>query len=174
MTVRLTGSTLRLDDVVRVARGGEDVDVAPEAVERMLERRAIVEQASSEGTPAYGVTTGVGMRRDASVDAGEASAFNRSAILGHLVGLGPNASEEVVRAALVCHANGLVAGHQGVRPAVAERYTAALNESATPGVRALGTVGQADLALNADLAYGVLGDLELEAGEALALLNANA
>ena len=114
------------------------------------------------------------MRRDASVDAGEASAFNRSAILGHLVGLGPNASEEIVRAALVCHANGLVAGHQGVRPAVAERYTAALNESAAPGVRALGTVGQADLALNADLAYGVLGDLELEAGEALALLNANA
>ena len=174
MTVLLTGSTLSLDDVVRVARDGEDVEVAPEAVERMLERRAIVERASSEGTPAYGVTTGVGMRRDASVDAGEASAFNRSAILGHLVGLGPNASEEVVRAALVCHANGLVAGHQGVRPAVAERYTAALNESATPGVRALGTVGQADLALNADLAYGVLGDLELEAGEALALLNANA
>ena len=61
MTVLLTGSTLRLDDVVRVARDGEDVEVAPEAVERMLERRAIVERASSEGTPAYGVTTGVGM-----------------------------------------------------------------------------------------------------------------
>jgi histidine ammonia-lyase len=174
MTVLLTGSTLRLDDVVRVARDGEDVELAPEGVERMLERRAIVERASSEGTPAYGVTTGVGMRRDANVDAGDAAAFNRSAILGHLVGLGPSASEEVVRAALVCHTNGLVAGYQGVRPAVAERYAAALNQRTRPGVHALGTVGQADLALNADLASGVLGDLELEAGEALALLNTNA
>ncbi|HEX5027474.1 MAG TPA: aromatic amino acid ammonia-lyase [Gaiellaceae bacterium] len=174
MTVLLTGSTLTLDDVGRVARDAERVELAPEAVERMLARRAIVERVSSEGTPAYGVTTGVGMRRDASVDAREAAAFNRSAILGHLVGLGPSTSEEVVRAALVCHANGLVAGYQGVRPAVVERYTAALNGSATASVHALGTVGQADLALNADLAYGVLGDLELEAGEALALLNTNA
>ena len=110
MTVLLTGSTLTLDDVARVARDAERVELAPEAVERMLARRAIVERVSSEGTPAYGVTTGVGMRRDASVDAREAAAFNRSAILGHLVGLGPSTSEEVVRAALVCHANGLVAG----------------------------------------------------------------
>ena len=172
MTVRLTGSTLTLDDVLRVARDGEGVELAADATERMLERRAIVERASREGTPTYGVTTGVGMRRGASVDAGEAAAFNRSAILGHLVGLGPAVSEEVVRAALLCHANGLVAGYQGVRPALAERYVAALNESATPHVHALGTVGQADLALNADLAYCVLGDFELQAGEALALLNA--
>ena len=43
-----------------------------------------------------------------------------------------------------------------------------------PRVSSLGTVGQADLAQNADLAHGALGDLELEAGEALALLNGNA
>ena len=174
MTVELTGSTLTLDEVVRVARDGEHVALAPASAERMRERRAVVERASLDGLPAYGVTTGVGMRRGASVDPSEARAFNRSAILGHLVGLGPPASSEVARAALLCHANGLAAGYQGVRPEVAERYLEALNTSAAVHVSSLGTVGQADLAQNADLANGVLGDLELEAGEALALLNGNA
>ena len=174
MTVELTGSTLTLDEVVRVARGRESVALSTGVVERMRERRTVVERASQKGTPAYGVTTGVGMRRGASVDADEARAFNRSAILGHLVGLGPPTSDEDVRAALLCHANALAAGHQGVRPEVAEKYVTALNGSQTPTVSSLGTVGQSDLAQNADLAHGVLGDLELEAGEALALLNGNA
>ena len=174
MTVELTGSTLTLDEVVRVARGRESVALSTGVVERMRERRTVVERASQEGTPAYGVTTGVGMRRGASVEADEARAFNRSAILGHLVGLGPPTSDEDVRAALLCHANALAAGHQGVRPEVADKYVTALNGSQTPTVSSLGTVGQSDLAQNADLAHGVLGDLELEAGEALALLNGNA
>jgi histidine ammonia-lyase len=174
VTVELTGSTLTLEEVVRIARGGEKVEIAPSAEARMREHRAVVEGASAEGTPTYGVTTGVGMRRGASVDSADARAFNRSAILGHLVGLGPAATDEVVRAALLCHANSLAAGYQGVRPEVAARYVHALNTTATPRVSSLGTVGQSDLALNADLAHGVLGDLELGAGEALALLNGNA
>jgi histidine ammonia-lyase len=114
------------------------------------------------------------MRRDADVSASDAAAFNRSAISGHLVGLGPPAADDIVRAALLCHANALAAGYQGVRPEVAGRYVRALNDGDLPRVSSLGTVGQSDLALNADLAHGVLGDLALETGEALGLLNGNA
>jgi histidine ammonia-lyase len=174
VAVELTGGTLTLDEVVRVARAGERVTLAADAESRMRERRSVVERTLSEGTRAYGVTTGVGMRRDAGVGAEDVRAFNRSAILGHLVGLGPPAPEDVVRAALLCHANALAAGHQGARPEVAAAYVGALNDGPTPRVSSLGTVGQSDLAQNADLAHGVLGDLELGAGEALALLNGNA
>ncbi len=174
MTVELTGASLTLDEVVRVARGAERVEIAEEAVERMRETRAIVERTAAAGTPAYGVTTGVGMRRDAAVEAAEARAFNRSAIAGHLVGLGPPASDEVVRASLLRLVNGLTAGHHGVRPEVAAALVAGLNGGDTPVVRSLGTVGQADLAQNADLAHGALRTLELEAGEAVALLVGNA
>jgi histidine ammonia-lyase len=173
VTVELSGAGLTLDEVRRVARGGERVALAASAVERMRERRAVVERAVSEGTPAYGVTTGVGMRRDAAVDTDEVRAFNRSAILGHLVGLGPPAPADTVRAGLVCMANALAAGHQGTRPEVAEALVTTLNAGDAPTVRSLGTVGEADLAQNADLAYGALGELELEAGEALALLAGN-
>jgi histidine ammonia-lyase len=174
MTVELTGHGLTLDAVVRVARASERVELSNDAVARMRERRVVVERASREGTPTYGVTTGVGMRRDADVSARDATAFNRSAISGHLVGLGPPAADEIVRAALLCHANALAAGYQGARPEIALAYVDALNDSNVPRVSSLGTVGQSDLALNADLAHGVLGELDLEAGEALALLNGNA
>ena len=173
MTVELTGATLSLDDVVRVARRAEAVALSATAETRMRAHRRIVELALDSGTRTYGLTTGVGMRRDADVGANDARAFNRSAILGHLVGLGPPAREEVVRAALLCHANALAAGHQGARPEVAAAYVRALNDGDAPRVSSLGTVGQSDLAQNADLAHGALGDLELEAGEALALLNGN-
>ena len=174
MTVELTGRTLTLDDVVRVARNGEPVALSSDAEARMHEHRRIVERTLSEGTPTYGVTTGVGMRRDANVGEDDARAFNSSAILGHLVGLGPSARDEVVRAALLCHANALAAGYQGARPEVAGAYVGALNDGDLPRVSSLGTVGQSDLAQNADLARGALGALELQAGEALALLNGNA
>jgi histidine ammonia-lyase len=174
MTVELTGASLTLDEVVRVARDGERVTIGHEATERMRENRAVVERVAAEGTRAYGVTTGVGMRRDATVEEADARAFNRSAIYGHLVGLGRPAPDDAVRASLLHLANGLAAGHQGVRPEVAEAVAAALNAGETPLVRSLGTVGQADLAQNADLAHGALRELELEAGEAVALLVSNA
>jgi histidine ammonia-lyase len=174
MTVELTGHGLTLDQVVQVARTSERVVLSADASALMRDRRAVVERASREGIPTYGVTTGVGMRREADVRASDAAAFNRSAISGHLVGLGPPAVDEIVRAALLCHANALAAGYQGARPEVAERYVQALNENDLPRVSSLGTVGQADLAQNADLAHGALGDLALEAGEAIALLVSNA
>lgn len=174
MPVELTGASLTLDQVVGVARNGELVEIADAALQEMRARRAIVERASAEGAAVYGVTTGVGMRRDAPVEADSARAFNRSAISGHLVGLGPAASEDVVRASLVRLANGIVAGYQGARPEVAQALVNALNTGALPRVSSLGTVGQADLAQHADIAHGAARDVELEAGEALALLAGNA
>ena len=68
----------------------------------------------------------------------------------------------------------LARGASGTRPEIAERLVDALNEGATPRVRTLGSVGQADLGPNADLAYGLLGGFELSAGEALVLVDNNA
>jgi len=174
MTVVLTGSDLMLGELARVARDGEPVEIAASAFEHMRAAREIVEQAVAADAPVYGVTTGVGMRRDARVESEEIAAFNRAAISGHRVGLGAPTADDVVRAALVRLANGLVAGFQGVRPELAQAVVDALNSGAVPSVPSLGTLGQADLAQNADLAFGALGDFELAAGEAGALLVTNA
>jgi histidine ammonia-lyase len=173
LTVVLTGRDLTLDEVVGVARAGEDVTLAPEAVERMSEARAVVDQAVEQGEPVYGVTTGVASRKRVSVSAAEVADFNRRLLRSHLVGQGPAAPREAVRAALVRLANLFASGTTGVRPEIAGRLVTALNEGETPRVRLLGSVGQSDLAPNADLAYGLFSEVELAAGEALWLVNNN-
>jgi len=174
VTVVLTGRDLTIDELLRVARRGEEVEIAADALERMRAARAVVEAAVASGASVYGVTTGVGMRRDARVEHSEIAEFNRTTISGHRVGLGEPASVEIVRAALTRLANGLVAGFQGARPELARLVVDALSGREEPTVPSLGTLGQADLAQNADLAFGVLGDFELAAGEAGALLVTNA
>ena len=173
MTIVLTGSDLTLQEVVRVARGGEQVELAGPALEKMRASRAVVEEALQGGQEVYGFTTGVGMRKLFAIEE-EQGRFNRQLIRGHLVAQGPTAPVEVARATMVKLANMLAQGYSGVRPELAKLLVERLNQGASPRVRMLGSVGQADLGPNADLVEGILGDFELAAGEALVLVDNNA
>ena len=82
------------------------------------------------------------------------------------------APADVVRATLVLHLNAFASGLPGVRPILAERLLEVLALPEPPPVRVLGSVGQADLAPLADLS-AVFADVELEAGEGLALITGN-
>jgi histidine ammonia-lyase len=174
VTVVLTGNDLRLDDVVAVARTGERVELSPDAIERMRETRAVVERVLERGDVVYGFTTGVASRKRVRVEPGRVAEFNRLLLRSHRVGQGPDAPADVVRAAMLRLANGFAAGTVGVRPELAERVVAALNSGEAPRVRLLGSVGQSDLAPNADLAHHLFAEIPLAAGEALALVNNNA
>jgi histidine ammonia-lyase len=174
MTVVLTGSGLTLEEVVRVARGAEKVELAEEAVSRMIATRELVEQVVERGDEVYGVTTGVGARKKVRVLPAEIPEFNRRLILNHRTAQGPDAPEDAVRATTLRIANALANGTAGVRPKIAERLVTALNDGERPRVRLLGSVGQADLPPLADLAHELFADVELGAKEGLALLNSNA
>ena len=169
--VTLTGRDLTLAEVMAVARAGAPVRVDPVALERMAAARAVVDRVIAAGAPAYGVTTGVGIRKAFAVDRPE---HDRLLVRQHLVGQGPLAAHEVVRATVLRLANALASGTTPARPALVEHVVAALNADELPTVRTLGSVGQADLAAMADIADGLLGDFSLEQGEAIALLNQNA
>ncbi len=173
MTVVLTGTSLDLEQVERVALG-EPVELAGEVVARVQAGRDVVLRALESGDRVYGLTTGVGVRKRTRVGGGELAEFNRRLILEHRVGQGTAAPEAVVRAHLLLLANGFARGTAGVRPVLLERVLHVLNHGPLPTVRLLGSFGQADLPANADLAHGLLGDLELEAKEGLALLSHNA
>jgi histidine ammonia-lyase len=175
MSLVLTGSALTLAQVAAVARAGERVELAPDAIERMRAARRIATAALDAETPVYGLSTGVGVRKSASVGRDEQVEFNRRLILNHLVGQGDLAAEEVVRATMVVLANVFARGASSAGPGLAGRLVDALNEHRHPQVRLLGSLGQADLAPMADLAHGLLGEeTDLEPGEGLALLNNNA
>ncbi len=171
MTVVLTGTSLTLDDVVAVARDREPVELAPPALERMAAARHVVEMSLEVGTPLYGITTGVGSRKVFEVvDEGH----ERLLLRHHLIGHGPAAPHDVVRATALRLANALAQGITAARPELALHVVRRLNEDRLPEIRAIGSLGEADLSAMGDLADALLDDLEPVRGEAIALLNQNA
>jgi histidine ammonia-lyase len=173
MPITLTGDALTLDELLRVARGGEPVELDEEVGERVRAARVLIEDAVS-GEPVYGLTTGVGVRKRTRVAAEDLVEFNRRLILEHRVGQGEPAPEDVVRAQLLLIVNAFARGTAGVRLELLRHLVSRLNGGAVPAVRTLGSLGMSDLPANADLAHGVLGGFELAAKEALALLNHDA
>jgi histidine ammonia-lyase len=174
VTVTLTGSSLTIDDVIRVARDGERADLDADVAERVRLGREIVERALAAGETVYGLTTGVGVRKRTRVDTGELAEFNRRLVLEHRVGQGNPAPDEIVRAQLLLVANGFARGTAGVRSELLDRVLAVLNDGPLPVVRTLGSIGMSDLPANADLALGVMDGFELAAKEAIALMNHDA
>lgn len=174
MTVVLTGRDLTLDEVVRVARKGEAVELAPGAADRVRAVRAVVDRATQRGDVVYGTTTGVGMRKRFTVGPDEAAAFNRRLISDHRVGQGPPAPADVVRGTMLRLANGFASGTAGVRLELAERLLQALNEGELAAIRSLGSTGISDLAPMADLASELFRDASLEPKDGISLLNSGA
>jgi histidine ammonia-lyase len=173
MTVVLTGRDLTRAEVIRVARAGELVALDTAAIATMAASRAVVERSLERADHVYGLSTAVGVLKRVPVGGAEASEYSRRMIRHHLVGQGPIASPDLSRATMLRLANGFAGGSVGVRPVLAERLVASLNAGDLPRIRTLGSIGQADLAQMADLAEGVFAEMELAAGEGLALLDSN-
>src|SRR5712691_890965 len=121
MTVTLTGHDLDRDQVVRVARGGEPVALDDRARERMTETREVVRRAIAGGSPIYGTTTAVGVLKRVGVGAADAAGYSSWMLGHHLVGQGPTAPPDVVRAMMVRLANHFAEASAGVRPELADR-----------------------------------------------------
>ena len=174
MTVVITGRDLTRDDVVRVARGHVTATLDDGARARMRETRAVVERAVASGATVYGTTTAVGVLKRVGVAPPTAAAYSSHMLGHHVVGHGPVAPPDVVRATLLRLVNHLAAGSPGVRPELADRLLEALNADELPSVRAIGSVGQADLSPLAELVGPLVTGFPLEPGEGTALLDNNA
>jgi histidine ammonia-lyase len=176
MTIMLNGSDLTVTQVIAAARHGETVALAPEAMARMRQARAVVQEVLEAGEPVYGLTTGVGERKAFLLDPAERMRFNRRLVLNHRIAQGGAAPADVVRGAMLCLANSYAKGVTGVRPELAEMIVTLLNEGFAPPVRTLGSVGQGDLGPMADLAHGLItrSGFEVAENEGLALVSSNA
>jgi histidine ammonia-lyase len=176
MTISLNGSDLTVTQVVAVARHGEAVALAPEAIAAMRQARAVVQDVLATGEPVYGLTTGVGERKAYLLDPAGQQRFNQRLVLNHRIAQGDAAPPDVVRGAMLCLANSYAKGVTGVRPELAEMIVTMLNEGFAPPVRRLGSVGEGDLGPMADLAYGLItrSGFEVAENEGLALVSSNA
>ena len=166
----LTGHDLSLPLLVEAARRPGPVGVHVDALERMRENRAFAERIAERGDAVYGLTTGVGIRKERTVDADAMREFNRRLMREHATGQGQALPADVVRAAGILLLNQLAAGRSNARPEVAERIAERLSAGVAPVVPMYGSTGMGDVAPLAHLAPALVDDLGLEAGEALPLI----
>ncbi len=159
MTVELTDGGLSRDEVVAVARGGEEVRVGDAAVAAMERGAAVVAELVASDEPVYGVSTGFGALATTPIPAGKRAQLQKALIRSHAAGMGPEVETEVVRAMMVLRARSLSMGFSGVRPLVAEGIVALLNAGLTPTVPEYGSLGASgDLAPLAHAALPLIGE----------------
>lgn len=155
----ISGEGLTIADVVKVARLGARVEVAPGAVRRMLAARRVVEEALSGGRVIYGVTTGFGNFATVVISPDQARELQLNLVRSHATGVGPPLARDAVRATMLLRANALARGNSGVRPEVVGRLVDMLNHGVTPVVPSKGSVGASgDLAPLAHLALACIGE----------------
>src|SRR5947209_5900112 len=166
MTVTLRGPGLTEEQVVAVARHGEQVALAGAARTRMERSRARVERASASREPVYGVSTGFGALAGTRVAPLRQPELQLALIRSHAAGVGQPVDVEVVRAMMLLRARTLSMGFSGVRPAVADALVGALNAGVTPIVPRYGSVGcSGDLAPLAHVTLVLVGEGDAISGD---------
>jgi histidine ammonia-lyase len=162
-SILLDGKSLRLEQVLAVARNFRTAELAAHAKERMAESRRLVDQWIQEGKVMYGITTGFGSLQKKKILPAEVEQLQENIILSHAAGVGEPLPEEVVRAMMLLRANALAKGYSGIRVEVVEALLDMLNQRICPIVPAKGSVGSSgDLAPLAHMTLVLLGK-----GEAL-------
>ncbi len=157
--VLVDGESLTLEQLERVACGGEEVQLAPQARERLWQRRQGIEARLAAGEVMYGVNTGFGRMADVIIPADKLGQLQLNLLRSHACGVGEPFSPEVVRGMLLLRANVLATGYAGVRPELVEALLTLLNARVHPVVPSQGSVGASgDLAPLAHLALVLVGE----------------
>jgi len=161
MTTILDGKSLTIEDVVKIARHGEKVDLAPEAVERIERCRAMLNRKVEAREVMYGVNTGIGELSEVALNDDQVKEFQKYLIYNHAAGIGEPAPIEHVRAAMTGRVNLHTKGYSGCRVEIPRTYVAMLNEGITPVVCEKGSVGACgDLAPMSQIALSLMGEGE--------------
>ena len=156
-----TGQPLSIDDVVRVARHGEKVELAAEAVEQIRGCRGMVEHKLAAHETMYGVNTGIGELSEVALDDAQVQPFQRYLIYNHAAGIGEPAPVEHVRAAMLSRVAVHSRGYSGCRAEIPLTYVALLNAGVTPIACEKGSVGACgDLAPMSLIALSLMGEGE--------------
>ena len=143
--ITLDGSVVTIDQLLAVARGGEQVAVGVEVRERLEAARAVVDRLVASDTPIYGLNSGLGANVGQLLDPAQRTLYQARAIQARSVGIGAAAPAERVRATLFARLAGLAAGGSGISPSVFDALLAILNAGVHPVIPTTGSIGVADL-----------------------------
>ncbi len=163
LVVKLAGSGLTLEEVERVARRAERVEVDPKARRAVERSRAAVEKILASRQIAYGINTGVGDLKNVKIPPAKLLQLQVNLVRSHAAGVGDPFPTEVVRAMIALRLNAFAKGYSGVTPGLLDALGAMLNAGVHPFVPSQGSVGSSgDLAPLAHIALALIGEGEAE------------
>ncbi len=159
MAVVITGYDLTIEQMVRVARYGEKVELHPDAIERIKKCRAMLEKKIQAKEIMYGVNTGIGEFSEIVLSDEQIRQFQKYLIYNHSAGIDDAMPIEWVRGAMLGRINVHAHGHSGVRPEITLTLVEMLNKGVTPYVCKKGSVGASgDLAPMSQIALTLMGE----------------
>jgi histidine ammonia-lyase len=161
MSILLNGSSLTVEQLVRIARDGDKVDIDRQALERIKVCRAMLEEKIRAREIMYGVNTGIGEFSEVVLNDEQVKQFQRYLIYNHAAGIGEPAPIEHIRGAIATRINVHAHGNSGCRPEITQTLVEMLNKGVTPVVCQKGSVGASgDLAPMAQIALLMMGEGE--------------
>ena len=161
MTVVLDGESLKIEDVVNVARHGQKVELSASSIEKINKCRAMLEKKMEAGEIIYGVNTGIGEFSEVVLNSDQIKDFQKYLIYNHAAGIGDPAPIEYVRGAMASRINVHAHGNSGCRLVITQTLVEMLNKGVTPFVCQKGSVGASgDLAPMSQVALLLLGEGE--------------
>ena len=161
MTIVIDGTGLTVENLMRVARLGEQVQLDPQALERIKACRTMLETKIAAHEIMYGVNTGIGEFSERVLNDEQVQQFQKYLIYNHAAGIGEPCPIEHVRGAMVGRANVHAHGMSGCRPEITLTLVEMLNKGVTPVVCQKGSVGACgDLAPMSQLALLLMGEGE--------------
>ncbi len=159
MTLIIKGAGLTIEDVVRVARQHEKIELHAEAKNRILACRKMLEKKIEAGEIMYGINTGIGEFSEIVLNGSQVQDFQKYLIYNHAAGIGEPFPEEIVRAAMVSRVNVHAHGNSGCRLEITQTLVDMLNKGVTPFVCEKGSVGACgDLSPMSQIALLMMGE----------------
>lgn len=163
MAVIINGRELTVEEVIRVCRGYEKVEIAPEAKEAVIKARNYIEKKLEEGAVIYGLTTGFGKFANVVISREEAEQLQKNLIISHTCAMGEPYETKYVRAAMLLRCNALSRGNSGIRLETIQTMIDMLNAGIHPVIPEKGSLGASgDLAPLSHIALALIGLGEVE------------
>ncbi len=160
--VVLDGHSLKIEDVLAIARHRQPIELHPDAIRRINKCRALLERKIQARENMYGVNTGNGELSEVVLTPEQVEKFQRYLLYSHAAGFGDPCAEEDVRAGMLSRLNTQCWGHSGIRHEVVQLQIQMLNRGVTPVVCQKGSVGACgDLSPMAQMAITLMGEGEV-------------
>jgi len=161
MAIILDGTSLTIEQLVRIARFNEKVELHPDALTRIKKCRAMLEEKIKAREIMYGINTGIGEFSEIVLNDEQVKQFQRYLIYNHAAGIGDPAPIEYIRGAMAGRINVHAKGYSGCRPEITLTLVEMLNKGVTPVVCQKGSVGASgDLAPMSQIALLLMGEGE--------------